>query len=97
MRSDMQRVEFQNPEAFRKLNTKLSPGECKTLYSGIEIHNVGLFPIHITIRTPKTEMYEHMAEEFFVPKTIMPNVKVVKEYKPTVILGNVLNEGVTNA
>jgi hypothetical protein len=83
-------IEFHNPEMFRKLNTEIDPGCMRELYSGIEIYNVGKYPINITIRTPRTAMYEKMQEEFFADSTPLPNTKVVKEHKPTVILGNVL-------
>lgn len=80
-------IEFSDADKFRKLNTKLQPGECKTLYSGVEVYNRGNIPCHLTIRTPKTEHFEALADKFF---TEMQKTQSAHVSNGAVVIGKVI-------
>ncbi len=58
-------ITIEAPEEFRRLSTRLAPGERKELYTGHVVANAGSYPANLVIFSPKTEEFEAMREAFF--------------------------------
>lgn len=58
-------ITIEEPEAYRRLSTRLAPGERKELYTGHVVANAGSYPANLIIFTPKSEEFEEARVAFF--------------------------------
>lgn len=68
-------LNLQNREDFRQLNVRLGSGECKLLYTGVEVYNSGNSTALLVIRTPKVPEYEQMRADFFSTEGVVNDEK----------------------